>query len=77
MTRTTNPLTPREQEALMLLARGMASQQIASSMCITVGSVQNILQGVRQKLAVDTSIQAVVWAWSQGLVGRDEALVAQ
>lgn len=45
-------LTPREQEALTLLARGMASNQIASSMCITLGSVQNILQGVRHKLAV-------------------------
>jgi two-component system, NarL family, response regulator LiaR len=63
-------LTPREHEALLLLARGFLSPQIAAHMCITVGSVQNLLQAVRQKLAVDTSTQAVVWAWAHGLVAE-------
>jgi DNA-binding CsgD family transcriptional regulator len=61
-------LTPREQEALVLLSRGLLREQIAQSMCITPGSVRNLIQIVRQKLAVETSIQAVVWAWANGLM---------
>jgi DNA-binding CsgD family transcriptional regulator len=61
-------LTPREQEALILLSRGLLREQIAATMCITPGSVRNLIQIVRQKLAVETSIQAVVWAWANGLM---------
>ena len=61
-------LTPREQEALLLLARGLLREQIAEEMCITLGSVRNLIQIVRRKLDVETSIQAVVWAWANGLM---------
>jgi DNA-binding CsgD family transcriptional regulator len=61
-------LTPREQEALILLSRGLLREQIAANMCITPGSVRNLIQIVRRKLAVETSIQAVVWAWTNGLM---------
>jgi DNA-binding CsgD family transcriptional regulator len=61
-------LTPREQEALILLSRGLLREEIAATMCITPGSVRNLIQIVRQKLAVETSIQAVVWAWTNGLM---------
>jgi DNA-binding CsgD family transcriptional regulator len=61
-------LTPREQEALILLSRGLLREQIAATMCITPGSVRNLIQIVRQKLAVETTIQAVVWAWANGLM---------
>jgi DNA-binding CsgD family transcriptional regulator len=61
-------LTPREREALVLLSRGLLREQIAHEMCITHGSVRNLIQMVRRKLDVETSIQAVVWAWAHGLV---------
>jgi DNA-binding CsgD family transcriptional regulator len=61
-------LTPREREALLLLSRGLLREQIAEEMCITLGSVRNLIQIVRRKLAVETSIQAVVWAWANGLM---------
>jgi DNA-binding CsgD family transcriptional regulator len=61
-------LTPREREALVLLSRGLLRDQIAEEMCITHGSVRNLIQIVRRKLDVETSIQAVVWAWTSGLM---------
>jgi DNA-binding NarL/FixJ family response regulator len=61
-------LTPREREALLLLSRGLLREQIAEEMCITLGSVRNLIQVVRRKLDVETSIQAVVWAWANGLM---------
>jgi DNA-binding CsgD family transcriptional regulator len=61
-------LTPREREALVLLSRGLLREQIADEMSITHGSVRNLIQIVRRKLDVETSIQAVVWAWAHGLV---------
>lgn len=65
-------LTPREREALLLLAQGLLREQIAAEMSITLGSVRNLLQIVRYKLDVETSTQAVVWAWSQGLLRSHE-----
>jgi DNA-binding CsgD family transcriptional regulator len=61
-------LTPREREALVLLSQGLLRDQIADQMCITHGSVRNLIQVVRRKLDVETSIQAVVWAWANGLI---------
>jgi DNA-binding CsgD family transcriptional regulator len=68
MEQSKTDLTPREQEALILLSRGLLREQIAATMCITPGSVRNLIQIVRRKLAVETSIQAVVWAWTNGLM---------
>jgi DNA-binding CsgD family transcriptional regulator len=68
MKQTDSILTPREREALVLLSQGLLREQIAAQMCITSGSVRNLIQIVRQKLSVETSIQAVVWAWANGLM---------
>jgi DNA-binding CsgD family transcriptional regulator len=68
-------LTPREQEALLLLSRGLLREQIAEEMCITLGSVRNLIQIVRRKLDVETSIQAVVWAWANGLMHEEGVVV--
>jgi DNA-binding CsgD family transcriptional regulator len=73
MERKKSVLTAREREALLLLARGLVGEQIAAEMGITIGSVRNLLQIVRGKLEVETSIQAVVWAWSHGLVAPRHA----
>jgi DNA-binding CsgD family transcriptional regulator len=56
------------REALVLLSQGLLREQIAAQMCITLGSVRNLIQIVRRKLDVETSIQAVVWAWANGLM---------
>jgi DNA-binding CsgD family transcriptional regulator len=73
MERKESMLTPREREALLLLSRGLLGEQIAAEMCITLGSVRNLLRIVRSKLAVETSLQAVVWAWANGLVSAHKA----
>lgn len=74
MARKAELLTPREEEALILLARGLCTHEVAAVMCVTAGTLQNILLRVREKLAVNTSTQAVVWAWSRGLVDQSEEL---
>lgn len=74
MTTVGPPLTAREHEALLRLAQGHTIPAIAATMHITTGSVQNLLQGVRAKIGVESSLQAVVWAWARGLVVTAPAL---
>lgn len=57
----------RERDALSLLARGLSNKEIAETLMIAEGTVRNTLTVVYQKIGVETSREAAVWAWTQGL----------
>ena len=61
-------LTPREREVLSLIASGMTSRQIASSLGISERTVESYVSGVFDKLGVRTRAQAVREAVRLGLV---------
>jgi DNA-binding CsgD family transcriptional regulator len=54
------PLAHRELEALRWAARGMTPKQIARRMDVKFTTIRTHLHRVRQKLAVNTTTQAVV-----------------
>lgn len=60
-------LTPREQEVLQFLVRGLTNKEIASEMHYSVGTIKNVVQRVIEKLGVSDRTQAAVYAVRAGL----------
>jgi DNA-binding NarL/FixJ family response regulator len=54
-------LSGREQEVLRLLTEGMENREIASSMGITINTVEKHLENIYRKLGVRNRTQAIRW----------------
>ena len=63
-----SPLTGREHEVLVLMARGLGNAEIGERLRIAENTVRNHLAAVYSKLGVGTAREAVAWAWENGLV---------
>lgn len=62
------PLTPRETEILELLSDGMSNQEIASRLFVEPTTVKYHLAGILMKTGARDRLQAVVWAYRNGVV---------
>ena len=65
-----SPLTGREHEVLVLMARGLDNAAIAERLRIAENTVRNHLAAVYSKLDVSSAREAVAWAWENGLAQR-------
>lgn len=61
-------LTRREIEILRLIAAGTGTEQIASSLAISVHTVRNHVRSLRDKLDAKTKLDAVMTAMRHGLL---------
>jgi DNA-binding NarL/FixJ family response regulator len=61
------PLTEREREILMLVARGASNRQIAENLYLTEGTVKNHMSSILSKLGVRDRTQAALKAKELGL----------
>jgi DNA-binding NarL/FixJ family response regulator len=61
-------LTPREVDILLLLAQGMSNDEVAQALFLEVSTVKSHLARMLPKLGVKSRLQAVVWAYQNGLV---------
>lgn len=62
------PLTPRETEVLMLIAQGLTNAEIAAHLVLGVETIRTHVGGILSKLGARDRTQAVVIAYSTGLV---------
>lgn len=62
------PLSARENEVLSLIVSGLANQQIADKLVISLATVKTHVRNILNKLAVDDRTQAAVQAMRRGLV---------
>ena len=62
-----SPLTGREHEVLVLMARGLDNGSIGERLRIAENTVRNHLAAVYSKLDVSSAREAVAWAWENGL----------
>lgn len=60
-------LTPREREVLLLLAHGLGTEEIADELTVSPATTRNHVQSVLNKLKVHSRLEAVAYAYQQGL----------
>jgi LuxR family transcriptional regulator, maltose regulon positive regulatory protein len=61
-------LSEREQEVLLLVARGLTNQQIAARLVISIRTVKKHIENIHGKLGVQNRTQAVARARELGLI---------
>jgi DNA-binding NarL/FixJ family response regulator len=64
----TTPLTPREKQVLIMIAKGRSSKEIAAELGISDRTVQTHTGNLLAKLHVTSRTQAALIAVRQGLV---------
>jgi len=69
---TTEPLTLREVEVLSCLTQGMANQQIARQLSISVRTVSTHVRNILDKLHLANRTQAALYALDQGIVPKPQ-----
>jgi DNA-binding NarL/FixJ family response regulator len=67
--RALEQLTPREQEVLELLARGLSNPEICRQLVISEATAKTHVAHILQKLDLRDRVQAVIYAYESGLVG--------
>jgi len=60
-----NLLTPREREALELVAEGLTNKEIAARLTISVNTVRSHLRFILDKLHINNRVQAAIWYQSK------------
>jgi len=67
------PLTDREVEVLIKVARGLSNQEIADSLVISERTVRTHVSNILSKLHLANRTQAALYALKEGLTTLDEA----
>lgn len=55
-------MTPREQEVIDCIARGLSNQKIADELTISVHTVKSHVRNIMEKLALHSRLQIAAWA---------------
>ncbi|MFZ6005295.1 MAG: response regulator [Actinomycetota bacterium] len=57
------PLTEREEEVLVTVARGRTNAEIADELCISLGTVKSHLASLMSKLGARNRVELAMWAY--------------
>ncbi|MDR7275200.1 response regulator transcription factor [Catenuloplanes atrovinosus] len=62
------PLTGRELDVVLAVARGSTNAEIAADLRISLSTVKSHLASVQEKLAARNRTEIAIWAWQRRLV---------
>jgi DNA-binding NarL/FixJ family response regulator len=65
--RPAEPLTEREREVVLCLARGLTNAEIAGELYVSLSTVKTHLANVQAKLDARNRVEIAAWAWETGL----------
>lgn len=65
-----DPLTEREEEVLLAVARGRTNAEISEELHISLSTVKTHLTSLMTKLGVRNRVEIAIWAHETGRVGR-------
>jgi DNA-binding NarL/FixJ family response regulator len=65
-----DPLTSREEEILLTVARGRTNSEIADELHISLSTVKTHLTSVMNKLGARNRVEIAMWAYESGRVER-------
>lgn len=63
VTQPVDPLTEREEEVLLLLARGRTNAEIAAELFISLSTVKSHIASLMAKLGVRNRVEIAMWAY--------------
>lgn len=66
-----DPLSAREREVALLMARGRANPEIADELFISLSTVKKHVNAVYEKLDLPTRPRVVAWMWEHGLIAPE------
>ena len=70
---TPDPLTPREEEILKLVAKGLENPEIADQLVISEATVRTHVSNIMSKLHLASRTQVALYALREGLASLDES----
>ncbi|MFF7500483.1 response regulator [Streptomyces lavendulae] len=65
-----DPLTAREREIALLVARGLTNAEVGAELFISPGTAKTHVANIQAKLAVRNRVGIAAWAWETGLAGK-------
>lgn len=67
-----DPLSPREQEVLRLVAKGLLNKEIADQLCISMTTVISHRKNITEKLGIKSVSALTIYAVMHGIVRLEE-----
>ena len=64
------PLTEREEEVLLTVARGLTNQEIARELHISLSTVKTHVASLREKLDARNRVEVALWAYETKRIAR-------
>lgn len=64
------PLTNREEQVVLTVARGLSNAEIAAELHISLSTVKTHLASLMQKLRARNRVEIAIWAYEAGRVSR-------
>ena len=68
MTGRAHPLSPRELEVAVLIARGLTSKEVGARLEIKKGTVDKTLEHIKDKLGINSRPELAIWLMERGLL---------
>jgi DNA-binding NarL/FixJ family response regulator len=64
------PLTEREEEVLLVVARGLTNHEIAAELHISLSTVKTHLASLMEKLDARNRVELALWAYETKRIAR-------